>query len=84
MAVFEGWTFAAAHGASRKTLIQIAEAARIGPGVLVQMERARDIPPSDRRFDLAAVERVIDLYSTLGFRILPRTLLKDACLKRVQ
>jgi transcriptional regulator with XRE-family HTH domain len=84
MAVFEGWTFAAARGASRKTLIQIAEAAKVGPGLLEQIEHARDIAPSDSRFDLAAIERVVDLYSTLGFRILPRTLFQGACLKRVQ
>lgn len=84
MAVFEGWTFAAARGASRKTLLEIAEASKIGPGVLEQMEHARDIAPTDPRFDLAAIERVIDSYGILGFRILPRTLFQGACLKRVQ
>jgi transcriptional regulator with XRE-family HTH domain len=84
MAVFEGWTFAAARGASRKTLIQIAEASKIGPGALEQIEHARDIVLADRRFDFAAIERVIDTYGTLGFRILPRTLFQGACLKRVQ
>jgi transcriptional regulator with XRE-family HTH domain len=84
MAVFEGWTFAAARGASRKTLLQIAEASKIAPGVLEQIEHARDIAPIDRRFDLAAIERVVDTYGILGFRILPRTLLQGARLKRVR
>jgi hypothetical protein len=84
MAVFEGWTFAAARGASRRSLFQIAEAAKIGPGVLEDIEHARDIDPADSRFDIAAVERVVDIYSVLGFRIMPRTLLQAACLKRVQ
>jgi hypothetical protein len=84
MAVFEGWTFAAARGAGRKTLIQIVEAAKVGPGLLEQMEHARDIAPCDSRFDLAAIERIVDFGSTLRFRILPRTLFQGAWLKRVQ
>ena len=84
MAVFEGWTFAAARGASRRTLIQIADASKIGPGLLERIEHARDIVPTDRGFDLAAIERVVETYGTLGFRILPRTLFQGACLKRVQ
>jgi hypothetical protein len=84
MTVFEGWTFAAARGASRKSLVQIAEASKIGPGVLDDIERARDIDPAASRFDIAAVERIVDIYGVLGFRIMPRTLLRAACLKRVQ
>jgi hypothetical protein len=84
MAVFEGWTFAAARGASRRSLLQIAEAAKIGPGVLEDIERARGIDPADSRFDIAAIERVVDIYAVLGFRIMPRTLLQAACLKRVR
>ncbi len=84
MATFEGWTFAAARGASRRSLLQIAEAAKIGPGVLEDIERARDIELTDKRFDAAAIERVVDTYAVLGFRVIPRTLLCAACLKRVQ
>ena len=84
MAVFEGWTFAAARGASRKSLVEIAEASKIGPGILDQLERARDIDPSDRRLDMADMERVIDVYCLLGFRIVPRTWFRSAGLKRVQ
>jgi hypothetical protein len=84
MAVFEGWTFAAARGASRKSLVQIAEAAKIGPGVLDELERARDINLTSGRFDGATLERVVEIYGILGFRIIPRTLLQGACLKRVQ
>jgi hypothetical protein len=84
MAVFEGWTFAAARGASRKSLFQIAEASKIGPGLLENIEQARDIDLADSRFDIAAIERVVEVYGVLGFRILPRTLLQAACLKRVQ
>jgi hypothetical protein len=84
MAVFEGWTFAAARGASRKSLFQIAEASKIGPGVLEEIEHARDIDLTDSRFDIAAIERVVDIYGVLGFRIMPRTLMQTACVKRVQ
>ena len=84
MAVFEGWTFAAARGASRKSLFQVAEASKIGPAVLEGIEHARDIDPADSRFDIAAIERVVDIYAVLGFRIMPRTMLQAACLKRVQ
>ena len=83
MAVFEGWTFAAARGASRKSLIQIADAAKIGPGVLDEIEHARDIDLKTSRFEIAAIERVVDIYGVLGFRIMPRTLFQAACLKRV-
>jgi transcriptional regulator with XRE-family HTH domain len=84
MAVFEGWTFAAARGASRKSLLQIAEASKISPGVLEQIEQARDIELTGSRFDLAAVERLIDTHGALGFRIPPRTLFRAAAVKRVQ
>lgn len=83
MAVFEGWTFAAARGASRKSLFQVAEASKIGPGVLEDIEHARDIDPADSRFDTAAIERVVDTYAVLGFRIMPRTMLQTACLRRL-
>lgn len=84
MTTFEGWTFAAARGASRKTLLQIAEASKIGPGILEDIERARDIDMSNTRFDAAAIERVVDTYAMLGFRVIPRTLIQAACLKRAQ
>lgn len=84
MAVFEGWTFGAARGACRRTLIEIAEAAKIGPGVLEQIERARDIVFAGGGLDIAALERVVDTYAVLGFRILPRTIFRGACVKRVQ
>ena len=84
MAIFEGWTFAAARGASHRTLFQIAEASKIGPGVLEDIEHARDIDLTDNRFDTAAIERVVDTYGVLGFRVIPRTLFQAACLKRVQ
>ena len=56
MAVFEGWTFAAARGASRRTLIQIADASKIGPGLLEQIEHARDIARYRRQRDEGAVQ----------------------------
>ncbi len=84
MAVFEGWTFAAARGASRKSLIEIAQASKVGPGVLDEVEHARDINPSDHRFDMADIERIVDVYCVLGYRIMPRTWMRSAGLKRMQ
>jgi hypothetical protein len=84
MPVFEGWTFAVARGASRKSLFQVAGASKIGPDVLDDIERARDIDPADSRVDIAAIERLVDIYAVLGFRNMPRTMLQATCLKRVQ
>jgi vacuolar-type H+-ATPase subunit I/STV1 len=84
MAVFEGWTLAAARGAARKSLIEIAEASKVGPRIIDDLEHARDINPTDGRFDMAEFERVIDVYRLLGYRIVPRTWFTSACVKRVQ
>ena len=84
MPVLEGWTFAAARGAARKTLFEVAEASGIGPGVLDDIERARDIPVGGGRFETTHLERVVDVYAKLGFRIMPRTLFRPAYVMRVQ
>lgn len=82
--MFEGWTFAAARGASRRTLFEMAEAWRLGPAILEQVERARDVSTEGGPIDAAAMERLVELYAVLGFRVLPRTLFRAACVKRVQ
>jgi transcriptional regulator with XRE-family HTH domain len=84
MAVYEGWTFAAARGASRCTLHEVADAVKVSPAVLTQLEQARDVDLGRGDFDVAAVERVLDLYARLGFHIWPRSFWRGACLKRVQ
>jgi hypothetical protein len=84
MAVYEGWTFAAARGASRRTLHEIAEAVKIGPAELEKLERARDIDLVNGGYDIAAIERILELYARLGYHIWPRSFWRAACLKRVQ
>jgi hypothetical protein len=84
MAIYEGWTFAAARGASRRTLHEIADAVQLGPAGLERLEQARDIDLTDSSVDVAAIERILDLYARLGFHIWPRSFWRAACLKRVQ
>jgi hypothetical protein len=84
LAVFEGWTFAAARGASRRTLFEMAEAWQVGPAILEQVERARDVSINNGPVDAAALERLVELYAVQGFHVLPRTLFQAACVKRVQ
>lgn len=84
MATFEGWTFAAARGASRRALLEIADAAKIGPGVLEDIERARDVQINSGSLDMATLERLLELYGTIGFKIYPRTIFTPARLQRVQ
>jgi NAD(P)-dependent dehydrogenase (short-subunit alcohol dehydrogenase family) len=84
MAIYEGWTFAAARGASRRTLHEIAEAVKTGPAGLEKLERARDIDLTDSSVDVALVEQVLETYARLGFHIWPRSFWRAACLKRVQ
>jgi hypothetical protein len=84
MATFEGWTFAAARGASRRSLHEVAAAAKIGPGILEDIEHARDVQIGRAAPDMAAIERVIDTYAVIGFRIYPRTLFLPARLQRVR
>jgi hypothetical protein len=84
MANYEGWTFAAARGASRRTLHEIAEAVKINPALLTQIEHARDIDLTTGQFDVAVVERLLELYARLGFHIWPRSFWRGACVKRVQ
>ncbi len=84
MAVYEGWTFAAARGASRRTLHEIAEAVNVGPAELDKLERARDIDLTSGANDVAAVERILELYARLGYHVWPRSFWRAACLKRVQ
>jgi hypothetical protein len=84
MAIYEGWTFAAARGASRRTLHEIAEAVTVDPAVLARLEQARDVDLTGGQFDVAVVERLLELYARLGFHIWPRSFWRGACLKRVQ
>jgi hypothetical protein len=83
MAIYEGWTFAAARGASRRTLHEIAEAVKIGPDDLDRIERARDIDLTDGRVDVARIESILELYARLGFHVWPRSWWRAACVKRV-
>jgi hypothetical protein len=84
MAVYEGWTFAAARGASRRTLHEVADAVKVAPAVLGQLEQARDVDLGSGAFDVAFVERVLELYARLGFHIWPRSFWRGACVRRVQ
>jgi hypothetical protein len=84
MAVYEGWTFAAARGASRRTLHEVADAVNVSPAVLGQLEQARDVDLGSGVFDVAVVERVLELYARIGFHIWPRSFWRGACVKRVQ
>jgi hypothetical protein len=84
MAIYEGWTFAAARGASRRPLHEIAEAVKINPALLTQLEQARDIDLTTGQFDVAVVERLLELYARLGFHIGDRSFWRGACVKRTQ
>jgi hypothetical protein len=84
MAVFEGWTFAAARGASCKSLVDAAQEAWVGAAVLDDVERAGDINPATRHFDMADIERIVEFYHKLGYRIMPRRLIGRAALKRFE
>jgi hypothetical protein len=84
MAIYEGWSFAAARGASRRTLHEIAEAVKVNPAMLTQLEQARDVDLANGSFDVAFVERVLELYARLGFHIWPRSFWRGACVRRVQ
>jgi hypothetical protein len=84
MAVYEGWTFAAARGATRRTLHEIAEAVKTGPAELDRLEHARDINLTNGSVDVALVERILELYARLGYHVWPRSFWRAACLKRVQ
>jgi hypothetical protein len=84
MAIFEGWTFAAARGASRRTLHEIADAVKIAPDALERIERTRDLDLPGGRVDVEVMERLLELYARLGFRIVARSWWRDAAVKRVQ
>jgi hypothetical protein len=84
MAIYEGWTFAAARGASRRTLHEIADAVKTAPAELDRLEHARDIDLTSSNVDVALVERILELYARLGYHIWPRSFWRAACLKRVQ
>jgi hypothetical protein len=84
MAIYEGWTFAAARGASRRTLHEIAEAVKIGPDQLDRIERSRDLDLTDSRTDVAMIERLLELYARIGFQVVPRSWWRAAGVIRVQ